>query len=402
MVISTEEKLADYIQDNLESYLEEYNCVLNKRILKFYTDIPTPLNELFAFFHDTFNNLLDFFNTKLHKGRHYNAKESLALYTLIADLQKIQDNLIDTSFNFEIDPYYSEIFRSFKAFLQTSGGTAIPLYIQRVNVQELNPIFTLKTGLKVERPTGVLTFPTEEIGVGSYATVYKFTDPLYNKEFAYKKAHTTLKTEEKVRFYREFEVMKDLKSPFILEVYAINKEQNYYIMEYADETLEEYIKRHPGLENVNEKLMFIRQICKAFQQIHSQDILHRDISPNNILIKHFDSTKLTKVADFGLVKIPESQLTRFPTDPKGSLNDPQLWYIGFKYYEMHHETYAFTRLIYYMFTGRIDDGVFNNPVFEEFFKKGTNFKTAQRYHNIKELETAFFNNVVPSLKELGI
>lgn len=402
MAMSTEEKLVDYIQDKLDSYLGDFNCDLNNRILKFYKGIPTPLNELFAFFHDNFNKLLDFFNTKLKNGRHYNAKQSVELYTLIADLQKIQDNLIDTSFDFEIDSYYSEIFRSFKAFLQTSGGTPIPLYVPPVKVQELNPIFTLKTGLKVERPTGVLTFPTEEIGVGSYATVYKFTDPLYNKEFAYKKAHTTLTTEEKVRFYREYEVMKNLKSPFILEVYTINKEQNYYVMEYADETLAEYIERHPGLENVNEKLLFIRQICKAFHQIHSQDVLHRDISPNNILIKHFDSTKLTKVADFGLVKMPESQLTRFPTEPKGSFNDPQLWHVGFKYYEMHHETYAFTRLIYYIFTGRIDDGVFNNPAFEKFFKKGTNYKTDQRYTNIQELETSFFKNVAPSLIKFGI
>ncbi|CAM4313159.1 protein kinase domain-containing protein [Bacillus wiedmannii] len=402
MAISTEEKLADYIQDYLDSYLGQFDCDLNNRILKFYTDIPTPLNELFAFFHDTFNNLFDFFNTKLQKGRHYNAQQSAELYTLIADLQKIQDNLIDTSFDFEIDSYYSELFRSFKAFLQTSGGTAIPLYVPPVKVQELNPIFTLKTGLKVERPNGLLTLPTEEIGAGSYAAVYKFTDPLYNKEFAYKKAHTTLEADEKERFYREFEVMKDLKSPFILEVYTLDKAQNYYVMEYADETLEDYFKRHPDLENVNEKLKIIRQICLAFKYIHSKNLLHRDISPRNILIKHFDNTKIAKVADFGLVKTPGSTLTRFPTEPKGSLNDPSLRLVGFKNYSMCHEIYAFTRLIYYIFTGKTDDGIFNNPVFQDFFKKGTNFETNERYSSINELETAFFKNVVPSLKEFGI
>ncbi|PFN32010.1 hypothetical protein COJ60_21980 [Bacillus cereus] len=402
MASPTEERLAEYLQDRVDSYLEYYGYTLNKRILKFYSDIPTPLNQLFTFFHGSFNGLLEFFNTKLQQGRHYNTDESRTLYTLISDLKTIQDNLIDTPFDFELDSYYSEFFERCKMFLQTSGGTQIPHYIQRVDIQEIRPIFTLKAGLTIKRSDGILTFPIEEIGSGSYATVYKFTDPLYDKEFAYKKAHTTLKTEEKVRFYREFEIMKDLKSPFILEVYTLNKEQNYYVMEYADETLEKYIERHPGLENADEKLIFIRQICKAFQQINSKGILHRDISPNNILIKHFDSTKITKVADFGLVKIPESQLTRFPTDPKGSFNDPQLWYIGFKNYEMRHETYALTRLIYYMFTGRIDAGVFYNPAFEKFFKKGINFETAHRYSTIQELATDFFNNVVPSLKEFGI
>lgn len=401
MSISTEENLVDYIEEQLEHYLTIYGSNLNKRFLKFYEDIPAPLNKLFAFFHESFNGLLDYLNTKSQSG-HYNADESRMLYKLIKDIKTLQDNVIDTSFDFELDPYYSETLEYCKTFLKTSGGSPIPTGFQHVNIKELNPIFTLKTGIKVERSTGIFTFPAEEIGKGSYATVYKYLDPLYDHEFAYKQAHDTLTGDEKERFYREFEVMKDLKSPFILGVFSLDKEQNYYIMEYADETLESYVEQHPDLININEKLLFIRQICNAFRYIHSKDILHRDISPKNILIKHLDETKMIKVADFGLVKIPGSTLTRFPTEPKGSLNDPYLGFIGFKSYEMRHETYALTRLIYYIFTGRMDDGIFTNPIFEEFFKKGINFEIEQRYSNIQELATAFFNYVAPSLEEHGI
>ncbi|HDR8241324.1 TPA: protein kinase family protein [Bacillus cereus] len=401
MASPTEEHLAGYISDRLESYLSFYGSNLNKRYIKFYEDIPAPLNKLFAFFHESFNGLLDFLNTKSRPG-HYNADQSRMLYELIKDVKVIQSNLIDTQYDFEIDSYYSEVLGICKSFLKTSGGSVIPHNLQQVKIKELNPIFTLKSGLKVQRPNGVLTFHTEEIGVGSYATVFKFVDPFYDKVFAYKKAHTTLTSEEKERFYTEFEVMKGLKSPFILEVYTLDKNQNYYVMEYADETLENYIQRNPGLENEREKLIFIRQICLAFKRIHSKGVCHRDISPKNILIKHFDDTKMIKVADFGLVKVPESKLTRFATEPKGYLNDPHLRLLGFNNYKMHHDTYALTRLIYYMFTGRTDDGIFSNPHFEEFFKKGTHFETEHRYSNIQELETAFVKNVVPSLKEFGI
>ncbi|MFJ8216212.1 protein kinase family protein [Bacillus cereus] len=391
----------NYLNDKLKSLAYIYGPVKNNRFLSLYSKIPTPLDEFFGFLHFNFNNLLHYMNSRLNT-RHYTADESRSLFYLINELRNIQDTLTGTTFDFDVDTYYDEVLGNCLGFLQTSGGSTIPSDFQRVKIIEISPIFTLKAGLTIKRSDGILTFPTEEIGTGSYATVYKFTDPLYNKEFAYKKAHITLEAHEKERFYTEFEVMKGLKSPFILEVYTLNKEQNYYVMEYADETLENYIQQNPGLENEREKLLFIRQICKAFIRIHSEGIYHRDISPKNILIKHFDDTKIIKVADFGLVKVPESELTRFGTELKGYLNDPYLGLIGFKNYKAHHDTYALTRLIYYIFTGKTADGIFSNPHFEGFYKKGTHFETEQRYSNIQELEKAFFENVAPSLKELGV
>ncbi|MCU5516140.1 protein kinase [Bacillus wiedmannii] len=401
MTTTNEEHLVDYLEEQLERYQNIYGGDLNKRFLKFYENIPAPLDKLFAFFHENFNSLLDYLNTKSRSG-HYNADESRMLYTFITDIKTLQDTAIDTSFAFELDSYYSQYLDYCKTFIRTSGGSPLPNGFIPAKVNELNPIFTLKTGLTAVRPTGIFTFPAEKIGGGSYATVYKYLDPLYDHEFAYKQALDTLKEDEIERFYREFEVMKGLKYPFILDVYSLDKEKNYYIMECADETLEDYVEQHPNLENLREKLIFVRQICNAFQYIHSKGILHRDISPKNILIKHLDDSKMIKVADFGLVKIPESKVTRFATEPKGSLNDPHLRLTGFKNYEMRHETYALTRLIYYIFTGRLDDGIFTNAKFEEFFRKGIHFETENRFANIQELANAFLNDVAPSIAGSGV
>jgi Protein tyrosine kinase. len=52
--------------------------------------------------------------------------------------------------------------------------------------------------------------------------------------------------------------------------------------------------------------------------------LHRDICLKNILIKLFDDVKVIELSDFGLVKIPDSELTSINTDYKGCFNDAEL------------------------------------------------------------------------------
>lgn len=80
--------------------------------------------------------------------------------------------------------------------------------------------------------------------------------------------------------------------------------------------------------------------------------LHRDISPENILIKEYEDTLVIKISDFGLVKIPDSELTTIHTEFKGRFNDPELIVVGFDTYGILHETYALTRIIYYIMTGK--------------------------------------------------
>ena len=57
---------------------------------------------------------------------------------------------------------------------------------------------------------------------------------------------------------------------------------------------------------------------------------------------------VVKIADFGLVKIPDSTFTTVNTEFKGYFNDPSLVVEGFNTYNMLHETYALTRVIYYV------------------------------------------------------
>ncbi|MGG3623029.1 protein kinase [Bacillus gobiensis] len=227
------------------------------------------------------------------------------------------------------------------------------------------------------------------IGKGSYASVYKYKDEYYNRFFVIKKALKNLNEKELERFKREFETMKKLKSPYIIEVYKFDEENNQYIMEYADETLDDFISKNNTKLNVSERVSLVKQILQAFIYINSKGVLHRDISTKNILIKKYEGLNIIKIADFGLVKIPDSALTSKNTELKGSLNDPKLEIIGFDNYEVRHETYALTRLINFVMTGRRTVGSFKSKEFEKFIMKGMANKIDERHKNIEELRNDF-------------
>ena len=137
--------------------------------------------------------------------------------------------------------------------------------------------------------------------------------------------------------------MKRLSSPYIVEVYHFDGAKHEYIMEYMDFTMIDYIeKQNPSIED---RRKMVSQVFHAFKYIHSKGILHRDISPANIMIKAYEDVKVVKICDFGLVKVPDSKLTTVNSEWRGVYNDPALISEGFGNYTILHETFALTRLI---------------------------------------------------------
>ena len=96
-----------------------------------------------------------------------------------------------------------------------------------------------------------------------------------------------------------------------------------------------------------------------------------------------------KVSDFGLVKIKQSELTSFGSEIKGSLNDSNLQAIGFENYNMEYETFALTRLIYYIMTGKYNLEKITNQNVQNFVLKGISPNLDERYHDVAEMAQAF-------------
>lgn len=117
--------------------------------------------------------------------------------------------------------------------------------------------------------------------------------------------------------------------------------------------------------------------------------MHRDISLTNVLIKHYDNSDIIKISDFGLVKEKDSTLTSLDSEVKGSLNDSNLSIIGFGNYSMPYETYALTRLILFVMTGKTNMEKVTDTKIRTFVNKGTNGNVNYRYQSVDDMVLEF-------------
>lgn len=359
------------------------------KFLPYYKNINNDnLGYLFAYFHFKFNNLFEFLNYKIDVNRHYNADSSRELISIINDEKNLYNELKNSIYSFYIEEGYLKLINLCEPFLSQSSGSSIPEDFNKIVTIKSRPIFYLNSTVNIKN----LQINLKLIGEGSYAKVLKYKDEFYNKYFAIKKANKELNEKELERFKLEFETMKKANSPYILEVYTYKQDDNSYIMEYADITLYKFIVQNNTKLNLSQRIGIINQIFRAFEYIHENIGFHRDISTTNILLKEYDNDLLVvKISDFGLVKLKNSTLTSDNTDFKGSLNDPKLNIVGgFKNYAIEHETYALTRLIYFIVTGRTTiDTKFYNKGFELFILNGISDDLTIRYKSIDEMKKTF-------------
>ena len=384
---------------NVENYLEsQYRELLScSQINAEYSDLyksfrNQKLREMLMTLHHDLVGLFRTMNERLPTGEHeahFWAEPSRDLIKRIEIIFSLVSSLKETPLAFQIDPYYLDLLTRCREFLSSSGGSALPPNMAKVELYYTLPIFLPLSSITISHKQQDFTFELKLIGSGSYANVYKYKDTFYNRPFILKRAKKELTDKEVARFKREFDVMNDLSSPYILEVYCYNPDKNEYIMEYMDYTLDGYIAAHNSTLTIIQRKGIAQQILRAFDYLHSKGHLHRDISPKNILIKEYDDTLVVKLSDFGLVKIPDSTLTTVNTEFKGYFNDPALVVEGFNTYSIVHETYALTRVIYFVMTGKTNTEKIVNQNLRAFVERGLNPDKSKRFQNIRDMVSAF-------------
>lgn len=384
---------------NVENYIEsQYRELLScSQINAEYSDLyksfrNQKLREILMTLHHDLVGLFRTMNERLPTGEHeahFWAEPSRDLIKRIEIIFSLVSSLKETPLAFQIDPYYLDLLTRCRDFLSSSGGSSLPPNMAKVELYYTLPIFLPLSSITISHKQQDFTFDLKLIGSGSYANVYKYKDTFYNRPFILKRAKKELTDKEMARFKREFDVMNDLSSPYILEVYCYNPDKNEYIMEYMDYTLDGYIAAHNSTLTIIQRKGIAQQILRAFDYLHSKGHLHRDISPKNILIKEYDDTLVVKLSDFGLVKIPDSTLTTVNTEFKGYFNDPALVVEGFNTYGIVHETYALTRVIYFVMTGKTNTEKITNQNLRSFVERGLNPDKAKRFQNIRDMISAF-------------
>lgn len=363
-----------------ERVLKE-NSLLNEDYIELYKNsFSENLTVLLSSYHAWFNEELRDFNDGVDYG-YYHADRSRRTLTMLNNLHYFTNQLTS---ELKLSSKYASIKNQLKTLLGRSG-TNIPDGFERIEIDEITPIFEPKGESFIKKDK---KFKLQPIGRGSYAQVFKYYDEDYEIEFALKKAIDTLNEKELERFRREFDVMKEIKSPYVVEVYSYNEKEKCYSMELLDTTLLKYLQKNNQKITFEERLSFISQILRAFEHLKINGYFHRDISPNNILIKNYDSIKVIKISDFGLVKPKDSNLTSTDSEFRGSLNDPNLKFDGFKNYNETHETYALTQLIVMIISKKFNFSKIKNESIREFLEKGVS-DTKNRYQTLEELKLGY-------------
>jgi len=140
---------------------------------------------------------------------------------------------------------------------------------------------------------------------------------LANRRVAIKVLRTqgeSLPEESLVRFRKEAEIASRLEHPHIVNIYDYNFTPSGYpfmVMEFLEgESLGAKLKKE-GPFSLADTRTVIRQVCRALEATHSQDILHRDLKPDNIFLTTQGTELWVKVLDFGISKILNANNTQF-------------------------------------------------------------------------------------------
>lgn len=147
------------------------------------------------------------------------------------------------------------------------------------------------------------------IGAGSFGQVFQVEHRITKRKEALKVLVADHATESQVqRFEREIEFQARLDHPHIARVHnALHVNDSLIlVMELVEgESLEKKLKK--GSVSKTAGIDYICQTLSALEHAHAQGIVHRDITPGNLIVDQNGTVKLT---DFGMAKSPgDYQLT---------------------------------------------------------------------------------------------
>ncbi len=150
-----------------------------------------------------------------------------------------------------------------------------------------------------------------KIGKGGMGEVYLAEDTKLDRKVALKilPAEFAEDADRMNRFVREAKSASALNHPNIITIHEIGEFENthYIATEFIDgKTLKDYTKSNPL--NFKTALEIAIQVGSALDEAHSAGIVHRDIKPDNIMVR---DNGLVKILDFGIAKLSE---------PSGGLN----------------------------------------------------------------------------------
>jgi len=191
----------------------------------------------------------------------------------------------------------------------------------------------------------------DRLGAGGFGTVYLAVDRLLNRKVALKVPHHLPDSVDDQ--LKEARIMASLKHPNIVECITVEKKDEtlFMVLEYIDgESLDKVIRRDRFLTPAR-ALEVGLEICSAIAYAHTNQVLHRDLRPANVLLT---KEGVAKVTDFGTSRILELSKEGFARTRIGSppymspehfrgraVFQSDIWSLGITLYEMLTGTVPF-------------------------------------------------------------
>jgi eukaryotic-like serine/threonine-protein kinase len=144
-----------------------------------------------------------------------------------------------------------------------------------------------------------------QLGAGGMGEVHLAYDTSLRRQVAIKllPAEFTQNKVRLARFEREAYAASSLNHPNILTIYEIGEQDGHHFIatEYVEgESLHQHISRAPM--ELKEVLDVAQQVASALAAAHQAGIVHRDIKPDNVMLRR---DGFVKVLDFGLAKLAD-------------------------------------------------------------------------------------------------
>jgi len=201
----------------------------------------------------------------------------------------------------------------------------------------------------------------EEVGSGGMATVYRGLDHrLGGREVALKvlHPHLSVRKQARIRFQNEADAAAGLEHENILKVYdvaPIGSAKSYIVMEFVrGETLTRLVEEHP-LTIPEIGVMIAHEVTRAVEHAHTARILHRDVKPENVMIRE---DGVVKLMDFGIARALDTSRMTMTGALMGSPAHMSPEHIEGKELDFRADVFSLGTLLYYLATG---DLPFNAP-----------------------------------------
>ena len=188
-------------------------------------------------------------------------------------------------------------------------------------------------------------------------------------------------------------VLKDImkiKHPNLMEIYDVMDDGincNCLCEFVFGNNLDKIVYNKMGVDpKIAEKWMV--QLCKGVEELHNRNIIHRDITPNNVMVDYEGNIKLI---DFNISRERKQSASR-DTTVMGTAGYASPEQFGFTQTGFGADIYAMGVLLNFMLTGKMPNEKLCSGKYASIVKKATQIKEEDRYFNVYQMELALQGN----------